>query len=371
MTDNSEHVVIDVTCHKYGNATALRDVYLGVRGGEFVTFLGPSGCGKTTLLRIVAGFLRPTEGRVLVDGRDITRLNPNRRPLNMVFQRPLMFPHLDVFENVAFGLRIDRIGKEEIRERVGDALDLVRLPGFERRRATELSGGQIQRVSLARALVNRPEVLLLDEPLSALDLKIRLEMEGELRRVHRETGATFLYVTHDQGEALSLSDRVVVFNEGHVEQVGTPTEIYDRPASEFAARFVGHANVIPVNVNAMNSGRASICIDGHEFSVAQTPDTLGPASLVVRAEEVVLLQAGEINGEAVMRGTISDLAFRGSAFAVKILIPELSAQPIKAEVPPERATGLSIGQEVRVTWNWDVARIIPREDESSPTEVEN
>ena len=211
--------------HRFGQVTALRDVELEINPGEFLTLLGPSGCGKTTLLRIVAGFERPTEGQVLLEGRDVTRVPPHRRPVNMVFQRPTLFPHLDVHGNVAFGLKVVGMRRPEIDARVSEALRLVRLDGYERRRSHELSGGQMQRIALARALVNKPAVLLLDEPLSALDLKIRLDMEVELRRVHRETGATFVYVTHDQREALALSDRIAVFDEGRIDQQGTPAEI--------------------------------------------------------------------------------------------------------------------------------------------------
>ena len=228
------HLVLEGVTHRYGSVAALDDVSLAIADGELVTLLGPSGCGKTTLLRIVAGFVRPTAGRLLLQGRDLTRVPPHRRPVNMVFQRAALFPHLDVFENIAFGLRIAGMPKDEVGARVGESLRLVRLEGLERRRAHELSGGQLQRVALARALVNRPRVLLLDEPLAALDLRIRLEMEVELRRLHRETGATFVYVTHDQGEALSLSDRIVVFDRGHVEQVGTPGR--DLPQAGVAVR---------------------------------------------------------------------------------------------------------------------------------------
>ena len=237
--------LVDVV-KRFSDVTALEAVTLDVADGEFVTLLGPSGCGKTTLLRIVAGFERPSEGRVLLGRR--RHGGAHRRPVNMVFQRP-RFPHLDVAANVAFGPRIDGLSKAEIDRVVGEALALVQLDGFQHRRSHELSGGQMQRVALARAIVNRPQVLLLDEPLSALDLKIRLEMESELRRLHREIGGTFIYVTHDQREALALSDRIVVFNHGRIEQIGSPNDVYRRPASPFVARFVGDANVIPVEVS--------------------------------------------------------------------------------------------------------------------------
>ena len=257
---------------RFGGVTALEDVTLDIDDGEFVTLLGPSGCGKTTLLRIVAGFERPSAGVVLLGGEDVTKVPPHRRPVNMVFQRPTLFPHLDVAANVAFGPRIDGLSKAEIGQRVDEALTLVRLDGFQSRRSHELSGGQMQRVALARAIVNRPQVLLLDEPLSALDLKIRLEMEVELRRLHREIGGTFIYVTHDQREALALSDRVVVFNEGRIEQIGTPNEVYRRPASPFVARFVGDANVIPVDVEPADDGAAEVTVGGHRF---RTPASAG------------------------------------------------------------------------------------------------
>ena len=264
--------------HSYGQQQVLRDIDLDVADGEFVTFLGPSGCGKTTLLRVIAGFIEPSAGTVSIGGRDMAAVKAYRRPVNMVFQRPTLFPHLDVYENVAFGLRVDRLPKEEVDERVGWALELVRMPGYEARSASELSGGQMQRVALARALVKRPRVLLLDEPLSALDLKIRLEMEVELRRVHRETGASWIYVTHDQREALALSDRIAVFEHGHIDQLADPTTIYRRPASAYAASFVGNANVLACEVEG--DGAACVArIAGVTMPVGEAGLT-GPAWLV-------------------------------------------------------------------------------------------
>lgn len=346
--------------HRYGAVAALADVSLGIDAGELVTLLGPSGCGKTTLLRIIAGFIRPSRGSVVLEGRDVTRVPPHKRPVNMVFQRSTLFPHLDVFENVAFGLRIAQIPKEEVATRVTEALALVRLEGFGPRHSHELSGGQMQRVALARALVNRPKVLLLDEPLSALDLRIRLEMEEELRRVHRETGATFVYVTHDQREALALSDRVVVLNQGRIEQVGTPTEIYRAPTSHFAARFVGDANVLPVTVIRAEDGRATVEVSEQTFNV---PATLGlaegPAWLVLRPEVLRLVPAREV-GDG-FQGVVRDLAFRGSALTYQVDVPEFP-QPVKVEVPSELGVPFAVGSEVHIGWDIDAGRLLVRED---------
>jgi spermidine/putrescine transport system ATP-binding protein len=224
-----------------------------IRGGEFFSLLGPSGCGKTTTLRIIGGFEHADDGDVAIGGRPMGRMPPNRRETNMVFQRLALFPHYPVFDNVAFGLRMKRLPEAEVRQRVSEALDLVQMPGLAHRRIVELSGGQQQRVALARALVNRPRVLLLDEPLSSLDLKLRLQMQEELKRLQRELGTTFVYVTHDQGEALAMSDRVGVMEHGRLYQVGPPMEIYERPANRFVANFIGDANLIDGVVEGMDA----------------------------------------------------------------------------------------------------------------------
>jgi spermidine/putrescine transport system ATP-binding protein len=234
----------------FGNLIAVREISLTVQKGEFFCIIGPSGCGKTTTLRMIAGFEDPTAGRIMVGGRDVTGVRPYRRAVNTVFQSYALFPHLDVFENVAFGLREARRPRAEIVERVEEAIKLVQLEGRERASPRQLSGGQQQRVALARALVNRPEVLLLDEPLGALDLKLRAELQTELKDLHRAVGVTFCYVTHDQGEAFSMSDRVAVMNAGVLEQVGAPEEVYRRPQTLFVADFVGASNRLPGRVIA-------------------------------------------------------------------------------------------------------------------------
>ncbi len=350
------HLVLEGITQRFGRVTALHDVSLSIDEGELVTLLGPSGCGKTTLLRIIAGFVRPDEGRLLLQGQDLTRVPPHRRPVNMVFQRAALFPHLDVFENVAFGLRIGGRSKGEVADRVAEALSLVRLEGLGERRAHELSGGQMQRVALARALVNRPRVLLLDEPLSALDLRIRLEMEVELRRLHRETGATFVYVTHDQGEALSLSDRVVVFDQGRVEQVGTPEEIYRRPASPFAARFVGNANVIAVDVLERSGTHATVTVGSsttHAPCAADLP--VGAAWLVVRPEVIRLGAA-----EGTLLGLVLDVGFRGSGFTCRLQVEGLD-EPLKVELPSGSAAAAPVlGSTVGVGWDESSVCLLPR-----------
>ena len=353
MTDSVRLAVQHLT-HRFGHSEVLTDVNLEVRDGEFLTFLGPSGCGKTTTLRAIAGFLTPTEGKVVLDGEDITGLPAHRRPVNMVFQQSTLFPHLDVGRNVAFGLRVAKVAKAEIATRVAEALSLVRLEGFERRRPTELSGGQRQRVNLARALVNRPRVLLLDEPLSALDLKIRLEMEAELRRVHRELGATFIYVTHDQREALALSDRIAVFNAGRVIQLDTAEAIYREPRSQFAASFVGDANVFAIDVWGSDADGV-ITADGLRLPLATPGPVSGPHWLVVRPEDVRFGRPG-----GALEATVTDAAFRGSALTYRAECAALNST-IKAEVPDELGT-VPVGSLVSVTWNPQRARLLPRSD---------
>jgi ABC-type Fe3+/spermidine/putrescine transport system ATPase subunit len=363
MNPAEPRVRLEGISHRFGSNQVIRDVSLDIAASELLTLLGPSGCGKTTLLRIIAGFERPSAGRVLIDGEDVTGLPPNKRPTNLVFQRPTLFPHLDVFSNVAFGLQVARIGRAEQRERVAEALALVRLEGYEKRRSHELSGGQMQRVALARALVNRPAVLLLDEPLSALDLKIRLEMEVELRRVHRETGATFVYVTHDQREAMALSDRLVVMDQGRVDQVGTPTEVYRCPASVFAAQFVGNANVLPVEVLESGAGEALLKLGSHTRRVNASDATPGPAWLVLRPEAVRVAGAMGANGTTdSLPGVVRDAAYRGTGFSYRIELAEIETH-VKAET--RGASEHQVDQPVSVAWDADACWLLPREAEET------
>lgn len=340
--------VTDIT-KRYGKNEVLSNIDLSVNDGEFVTLLGPSGCGKTTLLRIIAGFEAPTSGSVTLNGSDITRLPPHRRPVNTVFQRYLLFPHLDVAANVAFGLRIKRTPKKETKKLVMEALELVRLAHLVDRRGDQLSGGQAQRVSLARALVNKPRLLLLDEPLSSLDLKVRLDMQAELRRIHRETGATFLYVTHDQQEAMSLSDQVVVMRNGAVEQIDAPAALYHRPATAHVARFVGDANLLHVT----RDGNGAPVFAGTTIPIPGEHPSVGDRELYVARPELISLSplATSTGGRSssTVTGTVTDVAFLGSIAEYRV---SLGNQSIRAHhLGAGSETGLSIGDRVVLTFD--------------------
>ena len=266
--ERGEGIVIDGVTKMFGAFCAVDDVSFDIREGEFFTMLGPSGCGKTTTLRMIAGFEEPTEGRILLQGRDVTYVPPSRRNVNMVFQAYALFPHMTVWDNIAFGLQIKKVGRDETRSRVEEAIRTVRLEGFEKRKPGQLSGGQQQRVALARALVNRPAALLLDEPLGALDLKLRKELQLELKHLQTQTQTTFVYVTHDQEEALTMSDRIAVMKDGVVEQIAEPRELYERPATPFVAGFIGVSNLIAVRVDRREGGAVVMDLGGGERIVA-------------------------------------------------------------------------------------------------------
>ena len=281
----------------FGDTIAVDDLSLEIEEGEFFSLLGPSGCGKTTTLRMIGGFEEPTRGTIYLGGRDVTDLPPYKRDVNTVFQSYALFPHLDVFENVAFGLRRRKVDRAEVERRVREALELVDLVGFERRRPSQLSGGQQQRVALARALVNRPKVLLLDEPLGALDLKLRKQMQLELKRIQAEVGITFIYVTHDQEEAMTMSDRIAVMRHGRIEQVGPPEDVYEHPATEFVAGFLGASNLLDGEVKERRGGVATIRLA--TGGTVRVPEDRMPADLDsvvkvgVRPEKISILPEGE------------------------------------------------------------------------------
>ena len=296
---------------------AVRGLDLAIRQGEFFSMLGPSGCGKTTTMRIIAGFEEPTRGAVSLQGRDVTWDPPNKRDVNMVFQSYALFPHMSVFENVAFGLRRKRVHKDEISRRVGEMLEIVDLAGREQRRPRELSGGQQQRVALARALVNGPKALLLDEPLGALDLKLRQAMQVELKRIQREVGITFVYVTHDQGEALTMSDRIAVMNDGLIEHLGTPREIYERPANRFVAGFIGTSNLLTGEVSRITDGNAVVVVSPDEQVIVPAGErTIAPSSqieITVRPEKISISAGRPDSVGSVLRGTVTEVVYLGTS----------------------------------------------------------
>ncbi|MBE6936655.1 MAG: ABC transporter ATP-binding protein [Ruminococcaceae bacterium] len=288
----------------YGETQILKGINLYINDSEFLTILGPSGCGKTTTLRVIGGFEQPTQGRVWFDGKEMTHVPPHKRQVNTVFQKYALFTHMNVFENVAFGLRLKKTPNDEVERRVNAMLDMVNLSGYGKRDATSLSGGEQQRVAIARALVNRPKVLLLDEPLGALDLKLRKEMQLELKTMQKQLGITFIYVTHDQEEALTMSDTVVVMNKGSIQQIGTPIDIYNEPKNAFVANFIGQSNIIP---GVMNRD-LEVTFDGHTFPCVDSGfGTETPVDVVVRPEDVQLVE----EGRGQLSGIVESLIFKG------------------------------------------------------------
>jgi putative spermidine/putrescine transport system ATP-binding protein len=344
MTHNGDVAVrLNGARKTYGDVVAVDRVDLDINEDEFFTLLGPSGSGKTTCLRMIAGFERPDEGRVELAGRDVTDLPPYERDVNTVFQDYALFPHMSVGENVEYGLRIAGVSREERRRRGSEALEMVRLDGYEKRRPAQLSGGQRQRVALARALVNRPTVLLLDEPLGALDLKLRQQMQQELRAIRGEVGITFVYVTHDQEEALTMSDRLAVFADGRIEQVGPPADVYEHPVNEFVAGFVGVSNIVER--------------DGKRFTI--------------RPEKVRILEGSEsANGLRVEEGLISDVSYVGMVTRYVVELDqggELQVVRQNLEMSSQEALEQR-GRRVRVGWHAEHAYAIPDSQERTPEE---
>src|SRR5262245_11045399 len=356
MTDRADGApeirLVDLAKH-FRDVAAVDDVSLDIAEGEFFSLLGPSGCGKTTTLRMIGGFELPTGGRIELRGRDVTNDPPDKRPVNMVFQNYALFPHLNVGDNIAFGLRRKNVDKDQIKRRVQEALELVHLAGYERRKPNQLSGGQQQRVALARALVNRPNVLLLDEPLGALDLKLRKQLQTELKRVQSEVGITFVYVTHDQEEALTMSDRIAVMNRGKVEQLGTPEELYERPTTRFVADFSGTTNLLSGADEAADGavGTALVRLEGGDSCVVSGPGlAIGrTVELSVRPESVVISAS---NGTAPagpdpIRGTVEQVAYLGGN--VQYQVRTNGGLSITA-LAPKTVQRLPVGSDVDLVW---------------------
>ena len=321
MTTNEPFIRLERINKSFGATQVVRDFNLDIAPGEFVSFLGPSGCGKTTTLRMIAGFETPSSGRIAIGGRDVTHLRPNQRKIGMVFQAYALFPNLTVAQNIGFGMRVAGASRAQIDERVGEMLEIIKLPQHGKRYPFQLSGGQQQRVALARALAVKPQALLLDEPLSALDAKIRVSLREEIRSIQRKLGITTIYVTHDQEEALSMSDRIVVMHEGVAEQVGTPFEIYNRPATRFVASFVGTLNVLRATVLDPATGAGRVA--GRDLSIGRPlPTTAGEeVSLSLRPEVVSL---GREQGRPLeLPGTVSEVSFLGSVIRVRVQVADL------------------------------------------------
>ncbi len=349
-----EEVAKDFSARGGEVVSAVKQLDLSIGSGEFFSLLGPSGCGKTTTLRMIAGFEAPTSGRVLLYGEDVTDTPPNKRDVNMVFQSYALFPHMDVFSNVSFGLRRKKVDKGEIRQRVGEALELVELSGLESRRPARMSGGQQQRVALARALVNRPRALLLDEPLGALDLKLRQTMQIELKRIQREVGITFVYVTHDQGEALTMSDRVAVMNHGHIEQLDTPRVLYEQPATRFTAGFIGTSNLLSGAVARVENGMAVLDFgrDGQVWvptrrTAVSAGDTV---ELTVRPEKVRLTEEPARHGCAV-RGTVQEVVYLGTSTNYTVATSTGADIVVFSQNASTADTGTERGDAVWLCWD--------------------
>jgi len=342
---------------RFGEVTAVDRLSLTIAAGEFLTLLGASGSGKTTTLRMLAGFERPDAGEILMDGTPITGLPPYRRDINTVFQHYALFPHMSVRENVEYGLRMKGVARAERRERVDRALEMVRLADLGGRAPRQLSGGQQQRVALARALVNRPRVLLLDEPLGALDLKLRREMQLELKRLQGHLGITFVYVTHDQEEALTMSDRVVLMRQGRIAQVGTPRELYDRPASRYVADFIGDTNLLAGRVETVAEGRAVLRVGDADLAAACDPGLMagGDAWLSVRPEAIAILRRDQpAPAGNLLEGRVAEAVYAGAQLRVHVEVA--SGQRLVVAAPPD--TPLRIDEAVRLAWAAERGRCV-------------
>jgi spermidine/putrescine transport system ATP-binding protein len=356
LEEATPSVRLERVTKRFGDFAAVRDLTLDLARSEFFTLLGPSGCGKTTTLRMVAGFEEPTEGRVLLDGADVTGLPAFKRSTNTVFQSYALFPHLSVEDNVAFGLRRRKVPKEEVASRVAEEIERVGLTAETKRKPAQLSGGQQQRVALARALVNRPAVLLLDEPLGALDLKLRKQLQVELKRIQRDVGITFLYVTHDQEEALTMSDRIGVMNRGVIEQIDVPEAVYERPRTTFVAGFIGVSNLMPGEVTRANGASAELRLDAGVTvrTAADGASTGERVHAVVRPEKLQLREAGEPApaGRPSVEGHIESTLYLGTATQVVVRLKDGTAMtvlvPNADDAERQRLPGA--GAQVRLTW---------------------
>jgi spermidine/putrescine transport system ATP-binding protein len=359
--DRAGEILVDGVTKRFDDVIAVNDVSITIPGGEFFSMLGPSGCGKTTTLRMIAGFETPDEGRILLQGGDVTAVPPARRNVNMVFQAYGLFPHMTVAENIAFGPKIKKLGRAEIASRLSDVIKTVRLDGLEDRRPNQLSGGQQQRVALARALVNQPAALLLDEPLGALDLKLRKEMQLELKELQQRTGTTFVYVTHDQEEAMTMSDRIAVMNGGVVEQLATPRELYQRPATAFVAGFIGTSNLIQLRVDRRDEALLAMELGDGERILANDPGGSAlaeHATITVRPEWIKLANGAAEDRASYVGGTVIDVVYLGSITQLIVVLrtgERLTVHRLNDEVG---AIDPRPGEPVMLRWAADHSYIV-------------
>jgi spermidine/putrescine transport system ATP-binding protein len=358
-----------------GEVTAVERVDLIIGEGEFFSLLGPSGCGKTTTLRMIGGFEEPTEGQILLYGKDVVGVPPNHRDVNMVFQSYALFPHMSVYDNVAFGLRRKSVDRAETDRRVNEMLDLVQLDGKSTRRPRELSGGQQQRVALARALVNHPRALLLDEPLAALDLKLRQAMQLELKRIQREVGITFIFVTHDQNEALTMSDRLVVMNAGRIEQLGSPREVYERPRTRFVAGFIGTSNLLRGMVARMDGRTAVLETSADESVIVPEADEVGaaagqPLELTVRPEKILLTTEAPAPGRCAIRGTVSEVVYLGTSTQYAVQTADGSELLVFLQNASDAEDIAERGEQVWLSWRPEHSLVLAPGADPAPAETE-
>jgi len=351
MNDESFISIRNLSKH-FGNVRAVDEVSVDIRRGEFFALLGPSGCGKTTLLRLLAGFEVPTGGEIFIDGQSVASIPPHERPVNMVFQSFAIFPHLTVAQNIAFGLRKDKLPKQQKDKMVDEALEMIAMPGYGSRRANELSGGQLQRVALARALIKKPKVLLLDEPLGSLDKKLREQMQLELRDLQREVGITFVFVTHDQEEALTMSDRVAVMSDGRALEIDAPAILYEQPKSPFCADFLGNMNFFKGTIKKIGDGEATVNAEGMESLVSKGPNmdfSAGNDILAAVRPENIVVSFEKPEGGNIVRGKVRASAFLGDRAHVYIKI-EGRSEPILTAMPNLGGRASRMGDEEQEVW---------------------
>ena len=361
MTDAKARgeIVLEGVSKLFGSVVAVHELDLTIPGGEFFSMLGPSGCGKTTTLRMIGGFEEPTSGRILLQGEDVTWVPPAKRNVNMVFQAYGLFPHMTVADNVAFGLKIKRIKRAEIAGRVAEALRMVRLQGLDERRPRQLSGGQQQRVALARALVNRPAALLLDEPLGALDLKLRKEMQLELKAIAADSATTFVYVTHDQEEALTMSDRIAVMNGGVVEQVAKPRELYEHPQTPFVAGFIGTSNLLSLKVDERAGGVIAMRLGESERMLAPDPgDSADPVQITVRPEKVKVANGKVPDDCSLISGTVEDIVYLGSMTELIVRLATGELLTVHHLNDEDDQSEAQIGDGVTLQWRLEHSYVI-------------